>query len=103
METTDGNNNKSFSNLTNIYISRANYSANLENADIGLLALSFLRSGLYHYSNGALNDRNSNGRYWSLHGNSGTHVYGLGFGSTYIDPQYGGYRGRGLSLRCLAR
>ena len=66
-------------------------------------ALSFLRSGNYNYDSGALNNRGTNGNYWSLRGNSGTNANNLNFNSTNINPQNGNNRGNGFAVRCLAR
>ena len=94
---------KSFSNLTNTYISRASTATGLTNADTGLLALFFLRLGSYTYSNGDLGTRGAYGYYWSLRGLSGTDANYLYFSSTYVSPQRGNARGYGFAVRCLAR
>ena len=94
--------NKSFQNLiATIYNSKTGSS--LTNADTGLLALSFLYSGVYGYDSGALNYRGTRGYYWSLRGDSDTYANYLNFYSTHVYPQDGYYRGRGIAVRCLAR
>ena len=101
----DTTSKKSFSNLINTYIRRSSNTTDLENADIGLLALSFLRSGYYYYDSGALNGRGTYGYYWSAQSyTSGTTLgaYSLHFLSTYVYPQNGNNRGNGFAVRCLA-
>ena len=69
-----------------------------------IMLLSFFRSGYYLYDSGALNARGTGGYYWSAQSYaSGTTAVYLRFSSTDVYPQYGNYRGRGHSLRCLAR
>ena len=98
---------KSFSNLTNTYLSFSTTHASGEypspelSSDITLL--SFLRSGYYTYSNGALNSQRTRGRYWSLRSGSGAYANDLYFNSTNIGPQNSSPRGSGFILRCLAR
>jgi len=52
-------------------------------------------------SNGALNDRGSNGYYWSSTYNS-TSAYILYFYSGGVYPTINGYRSSGFSVRCMA-
>ena len=93
---------KSFSNLTNTYIFRAtNTVSSLRNADIGLLILSFIRSG--SYVDGAFTNQTTSGYYWSLRGGSDANAYRLGFSSNGVYPQYSSPYGYGRSLRCFAR
>ena len=91
---------KSFSNLTNTYISRVgdNYPAH---ADVGLLILPFLRSG--RLVNAALLAQNTQGDYWASRGFASSLANSLTFGTSRIYAQDGGSRSNGFSLRCLAR
>ena len=110
-ETTDGNVKKSFSNLTNTYLSfsTTHTSGEYEKIDgkgqyrSDITLLSFLLSGDYYYVSSALVARGSYGNYWSLRGLSGTSANDLNFYSTGINPQDGYGRGYGFAVRCLAR
>ena len=98
---------KSFQNLVaTIYNSRTGSGQTNADTLVQNLPLSFLRSGYYGYSNGALNHRDTVGYYWSAQSYpSGTNPYAnyLYFRSTVINPQDGNHRGYGVALRCLAR
>ena len=62
--------------------------------------LYFVRSG---YVNGSsLNNRSSNGYYWSSAVYSSYYGYGLYFGSSSVGPHYGLNRHYGFSVRCVA-
>ena len=67
--------------------------------------LSFLRSGWYHYSGGAITDQKSSGTYWSNRYFSKTSLRGyyLYFSNNSLIPNYDDNSGRAFSLRCLAR
>ena len=62
--------------------------------------ISLLHSGYYEHSAG---NRGTRGYYWSSNSNSSTESFGLRFSSTDLSLQYGGGRGYGLAIRCLAR
>ncbi|MBQ2660353.1 hypothetical protein IJF86_02980, partial [Candidatus Saccharibacteria bacterium] len=65
--------------------------------------LSFVRGGLYNYSNGNLGYRGSLGRYWESKVYGAAYAYYLLFRSAYLSPQYYDYKGLGFSARCVAR
>jgi len=75
------------------------------NADTALLMapLGFARAGRYYYNNGGLDSQSSYGLYWSHRIHSSANSYDLYFNSGYVGPQDSSYRGRGFSVRCLAR
>ncbi|MBR2726159.1 hypothetical protein IKE87_02735, partial [Candidatus Saccharibacteria bacterium] len=73
-----------------------NYSGQLQNP------LNFNRPGRYYWSNGALDLRGMNGHFWSSVGYSSTHAHSLDFRSSYFNPQNGGSKGYGFSVRCVA-
>ncbi|MBR2726055.1 hypothetical protein IKE87_02205, partial [Candidatus Saccharibacteria bacterium] len=72
------------------------YSGQLQNP------LNFNRPGYYHWSNGALNNRGTNGYFCSSVGDSFANAHYLAFGSSYFHPQNGDNKGYGLSVRCVA-
>ena len=70
--------------------------------------LSFVRGGLYHYSDGnlaygGLDYRGSYGFYWVPRVNNANYADRLDFGFARLRPQNLIDKGEGLSLRCLAR
>ena len=82
------------------------YTYNMASNDYGIqrAPLSFVRGGLYNYSNGNLNYRGSNGYYWESKVYNAANAYGLGFYSAYLNHQnYYYYKGYGFSARCVAR
>ncbi|MBR2726000.1 hypothetical protein IKE87_01910, partial [Candidatus Saccharibacteria bacterium] len=73
-----------------------NYSGQLQNP------LNFNRPGYYHWSNGALNGRDTNGNFWSSVGYSSADAHYLDFLSSTFHPQGGDNKGHGFSVRCVA-
>ena len=75
------------------------------NADTPLLSfpLSYIRSGLYYFSNGGLNGRGSYGFFWSSYASSTANARGLGFVGRNLSPQAGNGKGYGFAVRCVAR
>ena len=95
----------SFYNLVLLYLGREGDTSGLEEADAALqfAPLEFTRTGYYLWSSAVLGSRGSGGYFWSSRSYSSTRSYNLLFYSTYVGPQAGDDRGRGFSLRCLAR
>ena len=60
------------------------------------------RPGNYNWSNGALNNRGTNGNFWSSVGYSSTNAHNLNFNSSNFNPQNGNNKGNGFSVRCVA-
>jgi uncharacterized protein (TIGR02145 family) len=60
------------------------------------------RPGNYNWSNGALNNRGTNGNFWSSAAYSTTNAHNLNFNSTNFNPQNGNNKGNGFSVRCVA-
>ena len=71
--------------------------------DSGLLSdpLSFVRSGEFTWSRGALSIRNANGIYWTLLSRNTVGSDGLDFFNTYLYlyPQFAYYHGNGFAVR----
>ena len=63
--------------------------------------LFFVRSG--NVNGGSLNNRASNGNYWSSQANSSTNAYNLNFNSSNINSANNNNRNNGFSVRCVAR
>ena len=83
------------------------FSTIITRADSGILSepFAFMRSGAYYWSSTGLYDRSSGGFYWSLHTFSASSIsgsHGQSFASTGFNPQYGGHKGYGFSVRCRA-
>ncbi|MDO5481104.1 MAG: hypothetical protein Q4F60_02035 [Candidatus Saccharibacteria bacterium] len=68
-----------------------------------LIPLVFVRSGNYNWTSGSLNNRGSNGNYWSRESNSPTNAYNLNFNSTNFNPQNTNNKINGFTVRCVAR
>ena len=87
-----------------VYGNRDGNTDGLTQGDIvlNLPPVSFIHSGRYDHSTGNPSARTS-GYYWSLHIDSATNAYHLGFYSGDLNTQNAANRGRGLLLRCLAR
>ena len=99
---------KSFKKLTDTYqfIDNSGAYPKIDNKDqyrSDIALLSFLRSGLYVYSNGALTNQKMYGYYWTHHMRSVSEAHYLYVYNTYVGTLGDGDRGRGYSLRCLAR
>ena len=71
-------------------------------SSVRYLPMSFVRSG--NYNQGSLNNRASNGYYWSSVADSSNVAYYLRFYSGLLDPQ-SNYSSKylGFSVRCIAR
>ena len=67
------------------------------------LPLSIVFSGLYNWVNGGLNNRGTNGNYWSSTPYASTNAHNLNFNSTNVNPQNGNNKTNGLTVRCVAR
>ena len=85
------------------YLIRTAYNIQETDSDsrIRPLPLSFIRSG--NYNLGSLNNRGSNGNYWSAVGNSSTNAYNLNFNSGNLNPQNGNNKYNGFAVRCVNR
>ena len=64
--------------------------------------LNFNRPGYYHWSNGALHSRGTNGVFWSSVGYSSAYAHYLAFSSSDFYPQDGYNKGFGFSVRCVS-
>ena len=91
---------KSYANLTKAFGIESNEAGRIA---LGLAPLYFVRSGLYRYGNGNINDLGSDGYCWSSTASDTTGAYYLRFGGSSVYPQRNSDRGLGLSLRCVAR
>ncbi|MBQ3294629.1 hypothetical protein IJG98_02795 [Candidatus Saccharibacteria bacterium] len=60
-------------------------------------------SGNYNWVNGNLNNRGTNGNYWSSTPYAVTNSHNLNFNSTNVNPQNGNNKTNGLTVRCVAR
>ena len=75
------------------------------NVDMGV----FLAEAPYYFipagyvDSGSLNDAGYDGGHWSSTAYSSTDAYSLGFDPMAVNPSMRGNRGRGWSVRCLAR
>lgn len=65
--------------------------------------LSFLRTGGYYRSGGNVNYRTTGGYWWSATSGSAAIGRYLFTYPTFVDPQYGSYRGYGFAIRCVVR
>ena len=65
--------------------------------------LQFLRTGNYNRSYGYLNDRTTNGNWWSGTAGSATNGRYLGTWTGNVVAQRNTFRGAGFALRCVAR
>ena len=95
---------KSFTTLFNTSYSMKNCTSGCEaGQDAGALSnpLSLLRSGAFYWGGAGLYGRGGYGYYWSLRSADTTYSSGLNFDSTYLNPQYNGYRGQGFAVRCV--
>ena len=54
-----------------------------------------------NYDGTTLNNRGTNGNYWSSSYNSATDAYNLGFSSSTVNPQGNGSRRDGFSVRAV--
>jgi hypothetical protein len=54
-----------------------------------------------NYDGTTLNNRGTNGNYWSSSYNSATSAYNLGFNSGTVSPQDNGYRRSGFTVRAV--
>ncbi|MBQ3294381.1 hypothetical protein IJG98_01460, partial [Candidatus Saccharibacteria bacterium] len=63
---------------------------------------SFLRSGLYGWASGGLDNRGGDGNYWSAASYSTTTSYGLRFGGSSLSPRASLSKGYGFAVRCVA-
>ena len=77
-------------------------SNSLGGCPLSALRWSFLRSGNYNWNSGGLNNRGSNGNYWSAGSNSATNSYNLNFNSTNLNPRNNNNQGNGFAVRCVA-
>ena len=67
------------------------------------LPLSVMMSGILYWSSGNLNNRGTDGYFWSSTPYSYTNSRGLGFGSANVNPKNGSSKPFGSALRCVAR
>ena len=86
---------------------RGNQASNKEwatNVDTPIQAfpLSFLRSGVYAWYSGGLNNRGSGGYYWSAASYSTPSSYYLAFYSSVLSPRLNSNKGYGFAVRCVA-
>ncbi|MBQ6320710.1 hypothetical protein IJI17_00580 [Candidatus Saccharibacteria bacterium] len=58
-------------------------------------------TGNYNWTNGALNNRGSNGNFWSSTANSTTNARNLNFNASNINPQNNNNKVNGLTVRCV--
>ncbi|MBR3204461.1 hypothetical protein IKF81_02135 [Candidatus Saccharibacteria bacterium] len=65
--------------------------------------LSLVYSGNYNWVNGNLNNRGSNGNFWSSTPNSTANAHNLNFNSTRLIPQNGNNKINGLTIRCVVQ
>ena len=68
-----------------------------------LFCFGFPRSGNYNYNSGGLNNRGSNGYFWSSRSNSATNSYNLNFNASNLNPQNNNNKGNGFAVRCVAQ
>jgi len=61
----------------------------------------FLRTGNYNRSNGNINERVTNGNWWSTTAGSATNGHNLNTNPTNVNPQNNNYRGNGFAVRCV--
>lgn len=65
----------------------------------------FIPTGFFpaagYYDGTTLNNRGSNGNYWSSSFNSATNAYNLNFNSTDVNPQNNNNRRNGFSVRAV--
>lgn len=69
----------------------------------GYSELSIPFTGNYNWQNGNLNNRGTNGNFWSSTPNSKPNAYNLNFNSTNVNPQNNNNKVNGLTVRCVAR
>ena len=91
---------KSYANLTKAFGIGGNEAGRIA---LGLAPLYFVRSGSYYYYNGSMDALGSSGYYWSSTASNATNAYSLYFYGSGVYPQNTNYRGRGFSVRCVAR
>ena len=77
-------------------------SDSLGGCPLSALRWSFLRSGNYNWNSGGLNNRGSNGNYWSAASYSDTNSYNLNFNSSNLNPRNNNNKGNGFAVRCVA-
>jgi hypothetical protein len=65
--------------------------------------LQFLRTGNYNRSYGYLNERTTNGNWWSGTAGSATNGRNLNTWTGNVNAQNNNFRGNGFALRCVAR
>lgn len=71
-------------------------------AQYDYVGLSFLRSGNYNWNNAGLNNRGSNGNYWSSGSNSDNNSRNLNFNASNLNPRNNNNKGNGFAVRCVA-
>ena len=98
----DNAGNRSFVNLIfNTYGLQDN---NTSAAKLLAAPLNFVRSGYTDRSNSQQLDMGEYGYWWSTAAYSqATSAHNLATYSAHVIPQYAGYKGNGLSVRCVAR
>ena len=65
-------------------------------------ALSYVRSGNYNWNSGGLNNRGSNGNYWSAATYNTNNSRNLNFNASNLNPRNGNNKGNGFAVRCVA-
>ncbi|MBR3204603.1 hypothetical protein IKF81_02900 [Candidatus Saccharibacteria bacterium] len=85
----------------------ANYSLQDNDSTSSLNAhktpLSLVYSGNYHWVNGSLGYRGSDGDFWSSTPYSAASAHDLGFVSTRLMPQHGSHKVYGFTIRCVVQ
>ena len=110
---TDPENNLAY-NLGEDNLSSSTYSlpttndyadASNQNLDTPVLSvpLSFTRTGYYYYPYAGLDHRSSGGSFRSSYAYNATVTRSLYFYRSYLNPRDSNYKGRGFSVRCVAR
>ena len=61
----------------------------------------FLYSG--NVNGSSVNNRGSNGNYWSKSANNSNNAYNLNFNSSNVNPSNNNNKNNGFSVRCLAQ